>query len=195
MGLENPSVVLRQQVAEYILNHPQEYNTAILGEDPVRYTNRMKQMDTWGGAIELSILSDIYSIEISSIDVKAGLCLPLPCPHSNTSQSLRVDRFGEGKDSRVIILYSGIHYDRIAFCMDLSYPLEVDVTKWQTDDDVVLPKALELAERLKRLHYYTDTTDFVIKCEICNWIGQGTKEAAQHERETKHSQFGEMTIT
>ena len=77
MGLENPSVVLRQQVAEYILNHPQEYNTAILGEDPVRYTNRMKQMDTWGGAIELSILSDIYSIEISSIDVKASLFLPL----------------------------------------------------------------------------------------------------------------------
>ncbi|KAK1830517.1 ubiquitin thioesterase OTU1 [Podospora conica] len=179
MGLDNPSQVLRQQVAEYILNHPEQYNAVILGEDPVRYTTRMKQMDTWGGAIELSILSDIYSIEISSIDVK----------------SLRVDRFGEGKDNRVIILYSGIHYDRIAFCMDLSYPLEVDVTKWSTDDDEVLAKALNLAERLKRLHYYTDTTDFVIKCEICNWIGQGTKEAAQHERETKHSQFGEMTIT
>lgn len=77
MGLDNPSQVLRQQVAEYILNHPQEYNSVILGEDPVRYTTRMKQMDTWGGAIELSILSDIYSIEISSIDVKAS---PPPPP-------------------------------------------------------------------------------------------------------------------
>lgn len=70
VGLENPSKVLRQQVADYILSHPQEYNKVILGEDPVRYTTRMKQMDTWGGAIELSILSDIYNIEISSIDVK-----------------------------------------------------------------------------------------------------------------------------
>lgn len=75
MGLENPSKVLRQQVADYILSHPQQYNKAILGEDPVRYTSRMKQMDTWGGAIELSILSDIYNIEISSIDVKVGLPL------------------------------------------------------------------------------------------------------------------------
>ncbi|KAK0724826.1 hypothetical protein B0H67DRAFT_116688 [Lasiosphaeris hirsuta] len=178
IGLENPSQVLRNQVAEYILEHPEEYSKAILGEDPERYVGRMKQMDTWGGAIELSILSDIYSIEISSIDVK----------------SLRVDRFGEGMDERIIILYSGIHYDRIAFCMDLSYPVEVDVTKWRTDDDEVLDKARELAQRLKNLHYYTDTTDFVIKCEICNWIGQGTRQAAQHERETGHSQFGEMTI-
>lgn len=179
MGLENPSQVLRQQVADYILTHPEEYSKAILGEEPLRYTSRMKQMDTWGGAIELSILSDIYSIEISSIDVK----------------SLRIDRFGEGKDERVIILYSGIHYDRIAFCMDLSYPVEVDVTKWSTDDDEVLDMARKLAQRLQNLHYYTDTTDFVIKCEVCNWIGEGTRQAAQHERETGHSQFGEMTIS
>jgi ubiquitin thioesterase OTU1 len=64
---------LRNQVAEYILNHPAEYNEAILGDAPSRYTTRMKQMDTWGGAIELSILSDIYNIEISSVDVKASL--------------------------------------------------------------------------------------------------------------------------
>ena len=35
-------------------------------------------MDTWGGAIELSILSDIYNVEISSIDVKASALAPLP---------------------------------------------------------------------------------------------------------------------
>lgn len=106
-----------------------------------------------------------------------------------------MDRFGENKPNRVIILYSGIHYDRIAFCMDLSYPVEVDVTRWSTDDEEVLVKARQLAQRLQGLHYYTDTTDFVIKCELCNWIGQGTREAAKHERETGHSQFGEMQIT
>ncbi|KAK3305558.1 uncharacterized protein B0T15DRAFT_485152 [Chaetomium strumarium] len=179
IGLDNPSRTLRNQVADYILNHPNEYNQAILGEDPQRYTTKMRRMDTWGGAIELSILSDIYNLEISSIDVK----------------SLRVDRFGEGKSTRVIILYSGIHYDRIAFCMDLSYPVEVDVTKWSTDDEEVLEKARQLAQQLQRLHYYTDTTDFVIKCQVCNWIGQGTRDAAKHETETGHNQFGEMQIT
>ena len=72
LGLENPSTTLRNKVADYILSHPNEYNEAILGDKPGRYTTRMKQMDTWGGAIELSILSDIYDIEISSIDVKAS---------------------------------------------------------------------------------------------------------------------------
>ena len=70
IGLENPSRVLRDQVAEYILEHPDEYHKAILGAEPQIYTARMREMDTWGGAIELSILSNIYNLEISSIDVK-----------------------------------------------------------------------------------------------------------------------------
>ena len=79
--------------------------------------------------------------------------------------------------------------------MDLSYPVEMDVTRWATDDDEVLDKARQLAQRLQNMHYYTDTTDFVIKCEVCNWIGQGTRDAAKHEKDTGHREFGEMTIT
>ncbi len=72
MNIDDPSRVLRQQVVDYILSHPNEYPKVVLGEDPARYTARMMELDTWGGAIELSILSDIYNIEISSIDVKVG---------------------------------------------------------------------------------------------------------------------------
>jgi len=178
LNLDNPARALRKQVADYILAHPDKYNEAILGSSPTIYTNRMRQMDTWGGAIELTILSDIYQIEICSIDVK----------------SLQVYKFGEGMANRIVILYSGIHYDRIAFCMDLSYPTEVDETRWSTDDDEVLDKARQLGQQLQKMHYFTDTTDFVIKCEVCGWIGQGTKQAAEHEKDTKHSQFGEMAI-
>lgn len=96
--------------------------------------------------------------------------------------------------NRVIIVYSGIHYDRIAFTMDLSYPVEVDETRWRTDDEEVLQKAIQLAQRLQGMHYYTDTTDFVIKCEVCQWIGQGMKDAEKHRKETSHDRFGEMQI-
>ncbi|KAM7196320.1 ubiquitin thioesterase OTU1 [Rhypophila sp. PSN 637] len=178
LAIEDPSLTLRRQVADYINEHPEQYNKAILGDEPWKYRARMLEMDTWGGAIELSILSDIYKVEICSIDVK----------------TLRVDRFGENMENRVIILYSGIHYDRIAFAMDLSYPVEADETRWRTDDDEVLEKARQLAKRLQSMHYYTDTTDFVIKCEVCQWIGKGTKEANQHTKETKHAKFGEMQI-
>lgn len=78
LGLENPSLTLRRQVADYINEHPEQYTKAILGDEPWRYRARMLEMDTWGGAIELSILSDIYKVEISSIDVKVNLP---PYPH------------------------------------------------------------------------------------------------------------------
>ncbi|KAK4642037.1 ubiquitin-specific protease otu1 [Podospora bellae-mahoneyi] len=178
LSIDNPSSRLRAQITEYILTHPEKYTAAILGSPPQKYCSHLMEKDTWGGAIELSILSDIYDIEISSIDVK----------------SLRVDRFGEGKETRIIILYSGIHYDRIAFALDLSYPVDCDVTKWDTQDKEVLTKARQLAAQLQRMHYYTDTTDFVIKCEVCQWIGKGMKEAGVHQKETGHKEFGEMTI-
>jgi ubiquitin thioesterase OTU1 len=73
LGIDDPSRVLRQQVVDYILSNPDEYPKVVLGDEPARYTSRMKQLDTWGGAIELSILSKIYDIEISSIDVKVRI--------------------------------------------------------------------------------------------------------------------------
>lgn len=73
IALDDPATHLRQEVADYIMAHPAQYSKVILGDEPARYTSRMKQSDTWGGAIELSILSDIYDIQICSIDVKVGL--------------------------------------------------------------------------------------------------------------------------
>jgi hypothetical protein len=72
LSLDDPSSGLRQQVADYILEHPEKYNHVVLGDDPQRYITRIKQSDTWGGYIELAILSDVYDIEICSIDVKVG---------------------------------------------------------------------------------------------------------------------------
>lgn len=108
---------------------------------------------------------------------------------------MRVDRFGEDMETRCIVLYSGIHYDRISFAMDLGYPPEFDTTKWSTDDNQVLEKAIELAQKLNRKHYYTDTTDFIITCQVCGWVGEGTKGAATHIKETGHSDFAETKIT
>jgi ubiquitin thioesterase OTU1 len=73
LNIQDPSTRLRREVGEYILAHPETYTKAILGDEPTRYVQRMKQMDTWGGAIELSILSDIYKIQICSVDVKVSL--------------------------------------------------------------------------------------------------------------------------
>ena len=58
-----------------------------------------------------------------------------------------MDIYGLEKESRCILLYSGIHYDRIAQTFDLALPADCDVTQWTTDNDEVLQKAKELGMR------------------------------------------------
>ncbi|KAG8158170.1 hypothetical protein KVR01_011931 [Diaporthe batatas] len=177
----DPAPTLRREVGEYILARPEKYTKVILEMEPQRYAQTMLSPDRWGGAIELGILSDIYDIEICSVDVKTQ----------------RVDRYGEGKATRCLLLYSGIHYDRIAFTMDLSLPADFDETKWDTGNDAVVEMAQRLAKQLKDAHYYTDTTDFVLRCDVpgCGWIGAGAAQASKHMKETGHSALSEMQIT
>lgn len=66
----DPAPTLRREVAEYILSHPEKFDQVVLEMDPQRYARLIQTPDRWGGAIELSILSDIYDIEICSVDVK-----------------------------------------------------------------------------------------------------------------------------
>lgn len=177
----DPAPTLRREVAEYILAHPEKFDKVVLEMDPQRYARTIQTPDRWGGAIELSILSDIYDIEICSVDVK----------------SQRVDRYGESKPTRCLLLYSGIHYDRIAFTLDLSLPVEFDEVKWDTSNDGVVAMAQKLAKQLKDQHYFTDTTDFVLRCDVpdCGWIGAGMKEAGKHMAETGHQALSELQIT
>lgn len=81
--------------------------------------------------------------------------------------------------------------------MDLSLPVDFDETKWDTMNDEVVEKARKLAKQLKDAHYFTDTTDFVLRCDVpdCGWIGAGMVEAGKHQKETGHSALSEMEIT
>lgn len=81
--------------------------------------------------------------------------------------------------------------------MDLSLPVDFDETKWDTGNDGVVEMAQRLARQLKDKHYFTDTTDFVLRCDVpgCGWIGAGAAEASKHMKETGHSALSEMEIT
>lgn len=81
--------------------------------------------------------------------------------------------------------------------MDLSLPVDFDETKWDVGNEAVVEMAQKLAKQLKDKHYFTDTTDFVLKCDVhgCNWIGAGAAEASKHMKETGHSALSEMEIS
>lgn len=181
MGGMDAMTELRSVVAQAIQGNPNLYSEAVLERKPDDYCRWIQNEDSWGGGIELSILSKHFDIEICSIDV----------------QTLRVDRFNEGPPTRCVLVYSGIHYDTIALSpSDPPYthayaPPEFDTKVFDAIDPVVIEKSLELCKILQGKHYYTDTTKFSIRCNACGGTFVGEKGATQHAAETGHYDFGE----
>ncbi|KAJ3416929.1 Mitochondrial carrier protein ymc2 [Chytridiales sp. JEL 0842] len=171
---------LRQVIANAILQNPFDYNEAILGKSIESYTSWIQKPNSWGGAIELAIFADHYKTEICSIDVA----------------NLRADRFGEGKgyERRVVVMYTGIHYDAVVVTPAEGAPQEFDVTSFDVaDGDEVLDAAVRLASVLKQQKKFTDLANFTLKCGICAKGLKGQKEAQAHAMETGHAQFTEYS--
>ncbi|CAO3622667.1 unnamed protein product [Cunninghamella blakesleeana] len=167
---------LRQVIAKTIEEDPDTYSDVTLGQTREKYIEWILKENSWGGAIELAIFSKHYDIEIASIDVQSG----------------RIDRFGEGSfNERVFVLYSGIHYDALAFAPMENSPIEFDQTRFPVADELILKAAQNLASVLRRDHKYTDTTNFTLKCEICQAGLIGEKDAHAHAASTGHTSFAE----
>lgn len=182
-----PAQQLRRMMADYITQHPDEYTEAVLGSPPSQYGRSIQDPDRWGGGIELSILSSVFDIQICTYDVQAQNLI----------------NFGEEKRDRCILVYSGIHYDRVAFSYsenphdNPTLPPEMDRTIWPTDDDQVLEKTQDLVSKLNKAHYYTDTEGLILKCDVpgCEWIGSGQLEGRKHAELTGHVDMSEVTDT
>ncbi|SPO37617.1 related to OTU1  len=179
---------LRGIVADAISAKPQDYPDVVLGQSRESYISKIQSPQAWGGAIELSILSDHFKVEIDSIDVASGV----------------VHRFGEdrGYESRGLVVYSGIHYDVLALLPSPDSPAEFGTTLFPSmsslgdaaldvGSDPVLQAATKLCDELKKRRYYTDTATFTLCCKICGKGVKGEKEAVQHAKQTGHGDFGE----
>lgn len=174
---------LRSIVAQKIHSNPDFYTAGLLEKEPADYCRWIQREDSWGGGIELSILSQHFEIEVCSINVQDG----------------RVDRFNEGGERRCLLVYSGIHYDVCAVTPFAGAPAEMDrkvfdVVRMGGGEEVdggALQAAGELCKGLRERHYYTDTAGFDVKCNACGLAGKGQMWAVEHARGTGHGDFGE----
>ncbi|XP_015672470.1 ubiquitin thioesterase OTU1 isoform X1 [Protobothrops mucrosquamatus] len=167
---------MRNLIAQIVASDLESYSEAVLGKNNQEYCDWIRREDTWGGAIEVSILSKFYQCEICVVD----------------TQTVRIDRFGEdaGYAKRVLLIYDGIHYD----------PLERKIpntdippqTIFSATDDVVLAQALELADEARRKRQFTDVNRFTLRCMVCQKGLTGQMEAREHAKETGHTNFGEV---
>ncbi|XP_031560995.1 ubiquitin thioesterase OTU1-like, partial [Actinia tenebrosa] len=155
---------------------PVTYNDVFLGQSNDGYCRWIQNADNWGGAIELSILSKHYGIEIAVVD----------------TESERIDRFGENEkySNRVFLIYDGIHYDPLGIQEDSSdLPLQ---TVFPITDEKRLVEALSLAADAKKKRHFTNVSKFTLRCLACNTRLSGQAQAQQHAIATGHTNFGEV---
>jgi len=174
---EDPAATnLRQVIAGTVASDPERYNEAMLGRTNSDYVEWIMKPDSWGGGIELSILSDFYGLEISVLDI----------------QSLSVSSFGEDKNytTRIIILYDGIHYDPLYMDNFDENPIR---TIFPTTEATVIEQALQLGREARATHQFTDLANFTLKCDVCGQLLKGQTEAQAHAKDTTHASFSEVT--
>ncbi|EEA19738.1 ubiquitin-specific protease otu1 [Talaromyces marneffei ATCC 18224] len=183
MGGMDTMTELRSIVAQTIQAQPDVYSDVVLEKKRDDYCRWIQSENSWGGGIELSILSKHFGVEICSIDV----------------QTLRVDHFNEGQPTRCFVVYSGIHYDMIALSPSdppfthANAPPDFDTTIFDAADPVIVEKALELCRTLQQRHYYTNTASFRLRCNVCGGMFVGEKGATEHASKTGHYDFGEAS--
>lgn len=172
--LTKTSVDLREIVAQSILADPVNYNDAILGKPADEYVQWITKKTSWGGAIELQILSTFLNVTVNSIDVESG----------------RVDSFNPDAEKYIVVLYTGIHYDAVVFVDNGKESYVFD--KNSEFGEKFLEGAKLLAKGLNHKGYVTNTNTFKVKCKNCGNILDGEKGIADHASKTGHSDFGEV---
>lgn len=61
------------EVAQTIKEHPDEYSDAILGMPRDQYMATIQKESSWGGSIELAIISKAYQCEVDAIDIQSSV--------------------------------------------------------------------------------------------------------------------------
>eukprot|EP01104_Vermistella_antarctica_P006625 TRINITY_DN17331_c0_g1_i1.p1 TRINITY_DN17331_c0_g1~~TRINITY_DN17331_c0_g1_i1.p1 ORF type:complete len:325 (+),score=39.74 TRINITY_DN17331_c0_g1_i1:260-1234(+) len=169
---------LRTVVADTIAADPTTYSSAVLAKEPADYVKWIISPTSWGGGIELSILSNHYRVEISAMDI----------------QTLRYDVYGSNMkyQHRCYLIYDGIHYDPLAFTFSPECPPDSDITVFNPEDEYVFNLAKVVAKEAKEKRQFTDTSGFTLRCLVCQQGLVGEKGATQHAMETSHTNFAEF---
>ncbi|KAM3960966.1 yod1 deubiquitinase [Aphomia sociella] len=166
--------LMRQIIAMEVASDVETYSEAMLGRPNAEYCAWIQQPSSWGGAIEVAILSRFYGLEMAVVDTLNAI----------------INRFGEDKNygQRVFLLFDGVHYDPL-------YLEQSDggiQTVFPAEDMDIYREAEQLAQEAKSSRQFTDLNKFTLKCMVCDKFLTGQVEAQRHAKETMHSNFGEV---
>ncbi len=165
----------RQLLVNYLEDN--EVENGMLEIPKPDYIENIQNPTTWGGAIELKLFSDMFQLEIASIDV----------------QSNRVDIFGQDKNypQRIYVLYNGVHYDPLV--MAYTEDSKDDITNFASDDNQTLIAFQEYVKVFKNVGDYVDLANMNnFECDQCKTLFENQEEAFNHAQNYQHWNFSEI---
>ena len=171
---------LREICAAAVLADAQDLYTPDVLERPSKeaYAEWVRLPSSWGGAIELDILSSAFGVRIDAADV----------------ETQTVYRYGEerGYSERILLLYSGLHYDCITAAPFEDAPPDFHETRFDAGEQGVEAAFTQLVSNHHAAGQWTNTTTFTLRCTACHAGLVGEKEARKHAKETGHTGFSEF---
>ncbi|AMD20191.1 HDL553Cp [Eremothecium sinecaudum] len=169
---------LREIVSKEISANKTKFSDSILGRPNQEYANWILQRDSWGGAIDIVVLSSSLEVAILTLDVDA----------------LRYEKFNEDKyDSFIMVVFSGVHYDTIEVYHEANDERQTVFRFGDPDSENLLVQAIEVAKKMKAAGMSFNTTRDRIKCNTCGSILIGEREVARHAERTGHMDFGQVS--
>lgn len=167
---------LRALVARVISSDVEKYSEVVLDKPNSEYCEWIQKDSSWGGGIELGILSDHFAVEIVALDIK-------------TQRPTTVGT-EKGYTRRIYLVYDGIHYDPVT--RDPASGEAGDAIRlFAPGDSAAEADALDIVKGLHEQHAFTDLQGFTLRCLVCAQGVKGQAEAVVHARETGHQNFGE----
>jgi len=167
---------LRKVIVDAIRADPTTFDAAFLGKPPSEYTEWISRPNSWGGQVELYILSKHYGVEIAAYDIQTERC----------------DVYGEdqGHTDRIMVIYDGLHYDALVLNpSSIGADASLDVSR--VPPASALSKIPAFVRAQHDAKSFTDTANFTLRCLVCQRGLVGQSEAVKHAKETGHANFGE----
>ncbi|CAD7939530.1 unnamed protein product [Amoebophrya sp. A120] len=181
---------LRGVCAQEIRGDPSKWDMLTLAEcdkPSLEYADWISKSDSWGGFLEMMILSNYFQTQIAAVDIRTARLEYFP--HLEGLEPAEREKY---KD-RMFVYYDGIHYDACARKTGVGNNdgLVSGNGLFAVQDDVALTQVVAAAIELKEQKQFTVTATFTLQCQHCFKLLTGEKEAQGHAKETGHFNFQE----
>lgn len=167
---------LRESVAVCMRREPERWSNVTLAEGRTveEYSMWITHPSSWGGFVDLIVLSEYFRVQISVISLESLYWTHYP---DDATQY----------NSRIYLLYDGVHYDAV---VGRSHGSEVRV--FNSLDEAMLDRIYSMARELQM--HRQDQESSIYQCQECQEILFGQADVAKHSFDTCHCNFKEVAL-